>query len=72
MSFDCQVFVEICDPRSSPTALFGAGNAAAVVMPSITCSYAVSRRKSVPSVAALLRMHILNWLDKLSLRYSVI
>lgn len=58
--------------RSSPTALFGAGNVAAVVMPLITCSYAFSRLESVPSVTALLRMHVLNWLDKLSLRYSVI
>ncbi len=30
--------------RGSPTALFGAGNAAAVVMPTITCSYAFSQR----------------------------
>jgi len=44
MSFDCQVFVEICDTRSSPSALFGAGNGSVVLIASITCSYAFSRR----------------------------
>jgi hypothetical protein len=71
MSFDCQVFVEICDtPQQSYRVVWSGecrgGGYADYYLQLCVQSEAI-RRISDP----LLGMHVPDWFDKLSLRYSV-